>query len=185
MKTELCLHKSYFPLQQFFNATQSIYDPGWLPYRIASFVVGKPLWWALQQLNIVGSDDAYGSSAEIERWKKVKGDYVVLTLLERAADAVLSKQEAKTGVSLAESLYTFESFKKAYAGEVFSGVTLSDLDLKVLLRYLERDKQAIVRQGDVSLLAARSSQFYDCIFRSSNLFKVLPMRRSRLSTSVS
>ena len=151
MKTELCQHKSYFPLPQFLNATQSIYDPGWLPYRIASLVVGKPLWWALQQLSIVGADDSYGSAGDAERWKKIRGEYVVLSLLERAADAVLAKQEAKSGINLADSLYNFESFKRTYAGEALEGVTLSDLDLKVLLRYLERDKKAVVRQGDVSV----------------------------------
>ncbi|EKM55225.1 uncharacterized protein PHACADRAFT_161171 [Phanerochaete carnosa HHB-10118-sp] len=148
MKTELCQQKSYFPVTQFLSATQSIYDPGWLPYRIASFVVGKPLWWALQQLSIVGSDESYGSSGDSERWKKVKGDYVVLSLLERAAEAVLAKQESKSSVSLADSLYNFEGFKKAYADEALEGVALSDLDLKVLLKYVERDKKAIVRQGD-------------------------------------
>ena len=150
VKAELCRQKSYFPLSQFLNATQSIYDPGWLPYRIASFVVGKPLWWALQQLNIVGSEDDYTSSGDAERWKKIKGDYVVLSLLERAADAVLSAQDAKGGVNLADSLYNFESFKRAYASSALPDATLSDLDLKVLLRYLERDKQAIVRKGEVS-----------------------------------
>ncbi|KIP08752.1 hypothetical protein PHLGIDRAFT_29423 [Phlebiopsis gigantea 11061_1 CR5-6] len=146
LKAELCQQRSYFPLSQFLNATQSIYDSGWLPYRIASFVVGKPLWWALQQLSVVSSDDTYGSE---ERWKKVKGDYVVLSLLERAAAAVLAQQMPKTGVSLAESLYNFDSFKAAYAERLLPGTVLSDLDLKVLLRYLERDKQMIVRQGEV------------------------------------
>lgn len=90
----------------------------------------------------------------------MKGDYVILAPLERAAAAVLSKQEAKTGISLAESLYNFDSFKKTYAGEALPGVTLSDLDLKVLLRYLERDKRAIVRQGEVStrVIGLRFSQ---------------------------
>jgi charged multivesicular body protein 7 len=148
VKAELCRQKYYFPLSQFMNATQSIYDPGWLPYRIASFVVGKPLWWALQQLNIVNSDESY-SSGDAERWKKIKGDYVIVALLERVADAVLVKQEAK--LELADSLYNFESFKRAYAN-VLSDITLSDLDLKALLKYLERDKRAIVRQGEASAL---------------------------------
>ena len=146
VKAELCRQKSYFPLSQFLSASQSIYDPGWLPYRIASFVVGKPLWWALQQLSIVSSDESYGSSGDLERWKKIKGDYVILSLLERAADTVILKQAAKAGVNLADSLYSFESFKKAYASVALPDATLSDLDLKVLLRYLERDKRAIVRQ---------------------------------------
>lgn len=146
---ELCRMKSYSPLQQFLTSPQSIYDPGWLPYRIASFVVGKPLWWALQQLSIVGSDDALGSEGERERWKKVKGDYVVVGLLERAAEAVQAKQEEEAGLSLADSLYSFDGFKRQFSRVALDGVTLSDLDLRVLLRFLERDKHAIVRQGDV------------------------------------
>ena len=167
MKAELCQQKSYFPLSQFLNATQSIYDPGWLPYRIASFVVGKPLWWALQQLNIVGSEESYGSSGGEEHWKKVKGDYVVLSLLERAAAAVLSKQDAKTGVSLAESLYNFDSFKATYA-YALPNIVLSDLDLKVLLRYLERDKRVIIRQGEVSIVQCA---LLDCLTHRLQVIK--------------
>ena len=150
VKAELCQQKCYFPLSQFLSATQSIYDPGWLPYRIASFVVGKPLWWALQQLNIVASDDSYGSSGDDERWKKVKGDYVVLSLLGKAADIVLQKQHAKSGVSLADSLYNFESFTKELSHDSIDGVTLSDTDMKVILKYLERDKKAVIIRDGVS-----------------------------------
>ena len=100
-------------------------------------------------MSIVGSDETYASTGEAERWKKIKGDYVILALLERAADAVLSKQEAKAGIDLAGSLYNFESFKSAFAG-ILPDVTLSDLDLKVLLKFLVRDKRAVVRQGEVS-----------------------------------
>ena len=145
-KAELTETSAYISLEQFLTDSRSIYDPGWLPYRIASYVIGKPLWWALQQLSIVGSDDTYNSE---EHWKKVKGDHVVLSVLERAAAAVLSQQMPKTGVSLAESLYNFDSFKAAYAEGALPGAVLSNLDLKVLLRYLERDKRVIVRQGEV------------------------------------
>lgn len=72
-------------------------------------------------------------------------------LLERAAEAVLAKQEEEAGLSLADSLYSFDGFKRQFSRVALDGVTLSDLDLKVLLRFLERDKHAIVRQGDVSI----------------------------------
>ena len=90
MKTELVNSRSAIPLQQFLGASQSIYDPGWLPYRVAAFVVGKPLWWALQQLNILGSD----GESETERWKCTRGDYVLIGVLEHAADSVLASQQA-------------------------------------------------------------------------------------------
>ncbi|THG98970.1 hypothetical protein EW026_g3296 [Hermanssonia centrifuga] len=131
------------------RSTPSIYDAGWLPYRIASYVVGKPLWWALQQLSIVGADDFSGHGGDTERWKKVRGDYVVLSLLERAGDGVLQKQQSKTGVSLSEELYDFDGFKREFAGDALDGVVLSELDVKVLLKYLERDKKAIVVQDEV------------------------------------
>lgn len=146
---ELCESKAYFPLSDFLTSSRSIYDPGWLPYRIASFVIGKPLWWALKQFNIVGSDDTLGHASYNERWKKVKGDYVLLSVLERAADAVLQAQRNKAGISLADSLYDFESFKKEFAGRALDDAVLSDLDLKVLLRYLERDKRALVTQKEM------------------------------------
>ncbi|KAL4253181.1 hypothetical protein ABKN59_004148 [Abortiporus biennis] len=127
---ELCEEKAYFPLQQFLNGTQSIYDPGWLPLRIASFLVGKPLWWALEQLNIVNPEEHVGGHAsDTERWRKVKGDYVVLSLLEKAADAVLQRQQKFAGIAL-------------------PGVTLSDTDMRVLLKHLERDKKAVIVRGE-------------------------------------
>jgi charged multivesicular body protein 7 len=58
-------------------STQSIYHPGSLPIRVASYLVGRPLWWALEQLSIVGDGES-----EEKRWKKMQGDYVVMPLLE-------------------------------------------------------------------------------------------------------
>jgi len=136
-------------LTQFLTDTKSVYDPGWLPYRIASYVIGKPLWWALQQLNVVNPEEYVGGHAgDSERWRKIKGDYVVLSLVERAADGVLRKQEAKTGISLADSLYKFDSFKKEFAADALPGATLSEQDLRVVLKFLERDKTAIVVEGE-------------------------------------
>ncbi|KAH9935034.1 uncharacterized protein B0H18DRAFT_1082745 [Fomitopsis serialis] len=126
---ELCTSRTYFPLSDFLNSTKSIYDPGWLPYRIASYVVGKPLWWALNNL-----------TSYSEQWKRVKGDYVLLSLLERAADNVLLRQRSKGALSLADSLFEEHAL---------DGVVLSELDIRVLLRYLERDKKSLVTQGGV------------------------------------
>ncbi|KAI0082613.1 hypothetical protein K474DRAFT_1585221 [Panus rudis PR-1116 ss-1] len=140
--------KEYYPLTQFLNSSQSIYDPGWLPYRIAAYVVGKPLWWALQQLSLVPDDTAGGHESDSQRWKKVSGSYVLRNLVEKAAEGVLAKQRRKSGASLADSLYKFESFKRTFADAALEGVTVSDLDMKVILRYLERDKRVVLVQGD-------------------------------------
>ncbi len=133
-------------LQQFLSASQSIYDPGWLPYRVAAFVAGKPLLWTLQQLNLLGSSD----ESETERWKRTKGDYVFIGVLELAADFVLASQRLR-GVSVGDTLYNFDTFRATFAGLALPGVTLSDKDLHVLLKFLERDRLSIVTSGEVRI----------------------------------
>ncbi|THH17529.1 hypothetical protein EW146_g3303 [Bondarzewia mesenterica] len=147
---ELNSAKALISLPQFIHAAQSVYDPGWLPLRIASYVLGKPLLWALQQLNIVGTDEG-GHEGDAERWKRVKGDYVVLGLAERAAEAVLEKQRTRTSVSLslADTLYTFDSFRAEFADSTLEEVTLSDTDLRVLIKFLERDKRVVIVDKEV------------------------------------
>ncbi|TFY70266.1 hypothetical protein EVG20_g2735 [Dentipellis fragilis] len=70
-------------------------------------------------------------------------------LVERAAEAVVARQRSRAGAGRAEALYSFEGFRKAFAGSAVVGVVLSDADLKVLIRYLERDKKAVVVDKDV------------------------------------
>lgn len=64
-------------LATFQTSVQSIYYPGSLSSRVASYVVGRPLWWALEQLSIVGDGES-----EEKRWKRQQGDYVIVPLLE-------------------------------------------------------------------------------------------------------
>lgn len=149
VKSELQEEKAYIPLNQFLTAAQSIYDPGWLPYRIASYVIGKPLWWALQQTGVVGPDDIIES--DTQRWRRVKGDYVLRDLVESAAKGVSTHQLTKETGGFADKLYTVESFKKEFSGVAVSGVVLSDLDLKVLLKHLERDMKVVVVDGKVAV----------------------------------
>ena len=135
------------------NAKVSIYDPGWLPGRIATYVVGKPLWWALEQMGIVGEEGLLSSGTRQQHHKDTTwwGDYVMISVVERAADAVMESQEARSG-SPGDALYTMEVFRKTFAGVAGGGqdVPLRELDAKVLLRYLERDRQVVVVDKDVS-----------------------------------
>ena len=52
-------------------------------------------------------------------------------------------------VSLADTLYSFDSFRATFATSALPGVTLSDKDLRVLLKFLERDRRAVVTEGEV------------------------------------
>lgn len=167
-KAELTETRAYISLDQFLTDTRSIYDPGWLPYRIASYVIGKPLWWALQQLNIVNDEYVGGHAEDNERWRRIKGHYVVVSLLERAADAVLHTQEAKGGISLADTLYKFDGFRREFASAALPGVTLSEQDMRVVLKFLERDKRALVVEGEVSSSKCQRCEGLIHVFRRSN-----------------
>jgi len=155
VKAELSEAKAFIPLNQFLTSAKSVYDPGWLPLRIASYVVGKPIWWALQQLNVVASDEG-GHQSDTERWKKIEGDYVLLDLVESASQAVVVRQELKCSLDLADRLYTTSSFREEFAGVVFPDVVLSELDIKILIRYLERDQRLVVADKEVSLTSKLS-----------------------------
>lgn len=112
--------------------------------------MGKPLWWTLKQLSIVSADETIlGDVSYEEKWKRVMGDYVIVSVLERAADSVLARQRSKGMLSLADALYNMESFREEFAAHALDNVVLSKLDIRVLVRYLERDRKAVVTQGGV------------------------------------
>ncbi len=115
-----------------------------MPYRLAAFIVGKPLQWAFHQLDLTGSDD----DSDTERWNHIKGDYVLIGVVERAADAVLACQHER-GVSLADTLYSFDTFRAIFASSALPGITLSDKDLRVLIKFLERDRRAVITENEV------------------------------------
>jgi charged multivesicular body protein 7 len=68
---------------------------------------------------------------------------------QSVADAVLQHQSSKPP-NISESLYSRSSFKEEFAYVPFKGTELSQLDVDVLLKFLERDQQALLVQGDVS-----------------------------------
>lgn len=128
----------------------SIYDAGWLPYRIASFVVGRPLWWALEQVGIVGDEGILSSTSHSQKESDWWGEYVFVELVESAADAVMSLQESRmTGP--ADTLYTWQGFRKSFAS-VFgsSNELLNEVDTRVILKYLERERKVLVLDTEVS-----------------------------------
>ncbi|THU96334.1 Snf7-domain-containing protein [Dendrothele bispora CBS 962.96] len=151
-----------FPVATFLSLPNSIYSskskPSYLaavPKFVLSYVVAKPLWWALEQVGVVGEDSlassissVFSSSSTSKSDTTWYGDYVFLDLLERAGENVLEKQAVKA-TTASDALYTFEGFRQEFSDCFGStdGATnsmMSELDMKVLLEYLERDKEAIV-----------------------------------------
>ncbi|KAG8856046.1 hypothetical protein FRB96_006613 [Tulasnella sp. 330] len=148
---DLTSSSAAIPLVQFLKSSTSIdYTPS-LAYRAATYVLGKPLWWALSQLSLAG-DDGLSITSE-QRWKKFHGDYVIRSLVEEAGDAAIAHQAHKP-TAVTEALYDVELFKSEFEEIVLPGETLSDLDIHVLLKYLERDRRVIViKKGIIKFVA--------------------------------
>ncbi|KAF8623494.1 hypothetical protein AX15_006277 [Amanita polypyramis BW_CC] len=155
---ELRASKALIPLSYFLTTKQSIYGSGWLPTRIVAFVVGKPLWWTMEQLGIVGEDGFFTpshrnrGSCDNDGWW---GEYVFVALLERAADSVMEKQRSKA-TGAADSLYSPESFKNDF-GSVLGQDVLKEEDTLVLLKFLERDRGLIVMNDEVIKFVSQSA----------------------------
>ena len=72
--------------------------------------------------------------------------------MKKAANVVVERLRERLTPSPADALYDFDSFKKLFGGasDVFDDVALSDLDLKVLIKFLTRDQKAVVVDRNVS-----------------------------------
>ncbi|KAJ6597081.1 Snf7-domain-containing protein [Mycena vulgaris] len=146
---ELRAQKILFTRSDFLNSKESVFDSGWLPGRIAAYVVGKPLWWALEQLGVVGEEGFMSNPRVSEKDTTWWGDYVVISLVDAAANTILAKQSDKAG-GADDALYSFEGFKKKFASVLSPTLgALSDGDAKILLRFLERDRRAVIVDKDV------------------------------------
>ncbi|KAJ3862385.1 Snf7-domain-containing protein [Lentinula novae-zelandiae] len=156
------------PLTTFISLATSLYSSKSrsyltvIPSLFLSYVVAKPLWWALEQVGVVGEDSLASSvsstfssigSATSKTNTQWYGDYVLLHLVERAGNEILESQRLKnTGPS--DALYTFDSFRTEFAECVIGSdskdkMTMSELDMKVILRYLERDKGVVMVENGV------------------------------------
>ncbi|KAJ3851621.1 Snf7-domain-containing protein [Lentinula lateritia] len=142
------------PLTTFISLATSLYSSKSksyltvIPSLFLSYVVAKPLWWALEQVGVVGEDSL--ASSTNTQWY---GDYVLLHLVERAGNEILESQRLKN-TGLSDALYTFDLFREEFAECVIGSdskdkMTMSELDMKMILRYLERDKGVVVVDNGV------------------------------------
>lgn len=111
-------------------------------------MIGKPFWWALEQGGIVG-EDSYLSSIKTmvtptgpDQWF---GQFVVVTLLEAAADKVLQLQEDSTN----DGLYGYPEFRRTFASIFPGSNVLREDEAVVLVKFLERDRGLVVSDGAV------------------------------------
>lgn len=153
------INRGVLPFHLFMSTKTSIYDPGWLPARIAKAVVGRPVWWVLEQMGIVGEEGILGSLAnsvpEVGRGRLQQrdtnwwGDYVLVSLVEKAAVGVMERQERRGRGSRTDALYSIEEFRKVFGGVAGGDEILGEMDANILVKYLERDKDVLVVDKEV------------------------------------
>jgi len=95
------------------------------------------LHWGLRQVGLAGTGSYEGNAGA----RKLKtATFVLVEALEKVAAQVLTARE-KGGQSLTDRIVSREAFAQDLA--VLRGASVPEEDLRVLLRFLERDKQAL------------------------------------------
>lgn len=117
-------HKDIIPLKEFTESKESIYHNPW-PLNPLNL-----LGWGLRQLGVTG---AFGL-------KMATGQFVVLQNLEDAGKELIRRTEGKRG--RVERIYSRKQFTEFR--DVLQPRPLSDRDIELLLKFLQRDKGFLV-----------------------------------------
>lgn len=84
------------------------------------------------------------NATEAQIWERVTGDYVILDIVEKAADRLVRIREEQGAFGLADSIFTRDDFTKTYGNKLLPAVCLRELDMQVLVKFLERERMLIV-----------------------------------------
>ena len=119
------------PTKEFLSTDHNIYHKIWTPSS------WKVLQWGLRQVGLAGIGSYEGTVGT----RKLKAAaFVVVGALEKVATQVLASRE-KAGQSFTHRTLSGEAFTQELA--TLRGTEVPEEDVKLQLRYLERDKQAL------------------------------------------
>jgi hypothetical protein len=127
-----------FSVKEFLAIDCSIYSKSWKPN---SWTV---LQWGLRQLGFAGTG-SYEGTVGARRLKT--SAFVLVEALENVAAQVLAARE-KRGRSLVDRIVSREGFAHEFQA-LRRGVNVSEEDIRILLRFLERGKQALTYSAKV------------------------------------
>ena len=131
---EAVRHGKMIEQKDFMASEKSIYHRSWIP---SPWAIMK---WGLRQAGIVGSGSYEASSGRLR-----SGDLVVVPALEELARHVSAIIKERGLHSLTDRITSRESFVRNLNStlEKTSPMRLSEQDLKLVLRYLSRDKNLL------------------------------------------
>ncbi|KAI0173273.1 Snf7-domain-containing protein [Hypoxylon sp. FL1284] len=131
-------NEEMMPLQQFLKAKESIYHRSWgtLPWTVMS--------WGLRQVGIRGPGDNIP-----------KGQFVMLQNLDIVSRAF--SEATADRASPFERTFSKAHFQRTFADGILEKQRLSETDLEVLVKFLSRDKNVLVTDGN-TIKIRKSSQ---------------------------
>jgi charged multivesicular body protein 7 len=123
--------KELIGLKEFLTSKESVYKKGWnlSPWAVAG--------WALRTVGLV---DGLGRTDKLPG-----GEWVVLANVE-AAGKKFGEVSAELNTRF-ERTFSKAHFSKEFADQIVSGQTMTATDVEVLLRFLSRDKEAVLYDG--------------------------------------
>ena len=134
--------KDLIPLQEFLTARESIYRRPWSVWNLAA--------WTMKQLGV----------ADYLRSDKLpSGQFVVVANVEDVGQLFGEKAaNASAEQSRFERTYSKAHFYKTFNDQLVEGKQLSETDMDVLLRFLSRDKEMILYDGNTVKIKAPGQQ---------------------------
>ncbi|UZJ51170.1 hypothetical protein CBS101457_000490 [Exobasidium rhododendri] len=162
---ELQASHHLYAVNAFLSSASKLTGPSTSKKRLSSTVFSVasfPLTWAFSQLSSsLGLGEGVDGEDSERDWKKARGDWVIWDNLQSITNAILSIHRSSPRLSPLESLFSLRNFQvelvdpafKQIAGdsaaECSTAPCCSSLDLRVLIRYMERDRGVAISQGQV------------------------------------
>lgn len=131
--------RQWIEYKEFLEREESVYKKSW---GVGAYVpsVGDVVGWGLRQLGFAGGEE-----------KVRNGRVVVLSNVEGVGKGVVARTSGIKG--RVERIFSREAFKERY-GAVVGGESLSEADMEILLRFLERDRGVLAYDGGTVKLKA-------------------------------
>jgi charged multivesicular body protein 7 len=130
---EATQEKDLIPIQDFLQASESIYYRPWssIPWNLAS--------WGFRHLGLTGVF-TFGGDERLPG-----GQFVVVSNVEAASKAVLEQTAGL--ISRFERTFSKVQFQQEFKDSILKGQQLSDTDMEVLLRFMSRDQGVLLYDG--------------------------------------
>lgn len=87
------------------------------------------------------------------------GESLTPVFPQRAAETIEPKLPSDSNII--DRLHTLDSFTQSFAAQALPGVRLTAADVRILIKYLQRDRRALIRDNEASRMIDRVADSLD------------------------